>query len=1004
MRRSIILFLSFFPFILLFPQKYNFKNFSVYDGLTQSEIYAICEDRQGNLWFGSEGGGLIKFDGYSFKSYREEDGLMNGFVRVIYQDKNGILWIGTEEGVCTFDGAKFTVVSDANGPGKSSVKSIIQDRKSNLIFGTENNGLYIFDGKKFKNLTTHHGLADNTVFCLYENADSVLIGTKKGLSVFKNSNLKKFEPLTSAAIRSIVKDHKGDIWFATHGNGTFCLCDSGIINYSVQDGLCSNIVYSVSKDKNGSMWFGTAAGISRFQNNTFKNFNQTNGLSSDVVVTISNDSYGNIWFGTSGGGITRFDNERFVHFNENDKMGKQVYSVIQAPNGNMLFGTSIGGVSAYDGKKFSLLKGISGFTESKVRSLYYSNDSNLWIGTHEDGVYLFDNKGFKHYTNKDGLVSNNIIGITADTSGNVWIASSDSGICVYYPKLNTIKSYADLQPAGKTINCIVGDIFGNIWAGDARGILTKITPVVNDTFPPYVKVFNQRNQLLGKGIRSIFCDTMGNMFIGTVGNGIAIFSGKEFKFLTKDDGLKSNNIYLLLLDNQSNLWAGNETGLDKITFNNDFSLKACLHYGKNEGFTGTEVYRNACWKDNNGRLWFGTVNGATVYNNFEDCENRITPSIHISSVKLFFDNKENQLFNDSIFWWNSLPNDLVLSFRKNNISFEYTGIYHRNPESVRYKWILEGFNEEWSPPVKQREITFTNLPPGKYVFKVTACNEYNLWNSIPAAFTFSIKPPLWKELWFKGMAVLILALILWLLFYIRVRQIKAKNKVIHQKLEMEKNIIQLEHEAARLQMNPHFIFNSLNSIQGFITTNNAAQAKYYLAKFARLMRLILENAREEFIPLQNEVDILENYLELEKLSTNNKFDYFISISSSLNPEETEIPPMLIQPFVENAIIHGIKKKDGSGKIKIEFTEKGNNLLLCEITDDGVGREKSALFKQNSNSKHKSTGIAVTKKRLEQFKLQTGADANVQFIDLKDENNNPAGTKVVLALPCEGTSD
>lgn len=216
---------------------------------------------------------------------------------------------------------------------------------------------------------------------------------------------------------------------------------------------------------------------------------------------------------------------------------------------------------------------------------------------------------------------------------------------------------------------------------------------------------------------------------------------------------------------------------------------------------------------------------------------------------------------------------------------------------------------------------------------------------------------------------------------------------------MEKSILELEQEAARLQMNPHFIFNCLNSIQGFIATNDPFQAKKYLAKFAKLMRLILENAREEFIPLQNEINILENYLELEKLSANHKFDFVVTKDESIDPENIQIPPMMIQPFVENAIIHGVKKKEGKGLISVHFKIDGD-LMTCVITDDGIGRKMSGdINRQTRSSSHKSTGISVTQKRLEQYGLHRKVNAGIEFVDL-EQAGNPTGTKVIISTPFE----
>jgi len=386
------------------------------------------------------------------------------------------------------------------------------------------------------------------------------------------------------------------------------------------------------------------------------------------------------------------------------------------------------------------------------------------------------------------------------------------------------------------------------------------------------------------------------------------------------------------------------------------------------------------------------------YNPREEVESKITPKIHLTGLKLFFDNIENTNYADSLSAWYSIPIQLTLPYNQNNLTFSYVGILHRNPEAVQYKWILEGFSKEWSPAITDREATFSNLPPGTYTFKVKACNEFNIWNDVPASFTFTIEPPLWERWWARLTGVAVIIGLIWLVFHFRLERVKAKNKIIQERLEMEKNILELEQEAARLQMNPHFIFNCLNSIQGFISVNDPFQAKKYLAKFAKLMRLILENAREEFIPLQNEISILENFLELEKLSINHKFDFTITMDESIDPEGIQIPPMMIQPFIENAIIHGLKKKEGKGLITIHFSIN-DELLICTLQDNGIGRKKSGQINEEFRPDHKSTGIAVTQKRLEQYGLHRKVKAGIEFVDL-EENGIATGTKVIISSPYE----
>ncbi|NJK85187.1 MAG: hypothetical protein HC906_03720 [Bacteroidales bacterium] len=188
--------------------------------------------------------------------------------------------------------------------------------------------------------------------------------------------------------------------------------------------------------------------------------------------------------------------------------------------------------------------------------------------------------------------------------------------------------------------------------------------MVNDTFPPVITVLGTEKGLTGKAIRTILCDSSGYVYLGTAGTGIAVYNGFRFKFITKNEGLTSNNIYLLIFDENGKLWAGSETGVDKISLSKNCTLESCFHYGKNEGFTSMEVYRNSCWKDHRGNLWFGTVNGATVHHNLADKELNIAPSIYISGISLFFDNSENRLYNDSAYWWNSFPSELKLSYKR----------------------------------------------------------------------------------------------------------------------------------------------------------------------------------------------------------------------------------------------------------------------------------------------------------------------------------------------------
>lgn len=981
-------------------QIYNFKNFSADDGLPEAGVNTICEDQRGNVWIGTQGRGLLRFDGYAFVSYMKDDGLISNIVHSVYEDHEGKLWIGTDEGVCIYDGVRFVAFDQL---GKQPVKAVLQNSSKQYLLATARSGLYRFDGKSLTHIAEKDGLIANNVRGLYVDKKSALwVATGKGVGKYTRHLSETFtyrEGLPSDNVRGISEDIRGNVWFAT-GDGVSRYDGKKFTNFTTGDGLVSNDVYSVLADKRGNVWFGTLRGITKYNGTSFQFYDAGSTQGTNPVTCIYEDSGGNLWFG-SGRGLSKLNSERFINYPANDQMGKKVFAIIQALNGNIICGTSLGGVTAFDGKHYSLWNDI--FQSSTIQAFYYTPDSVLWVGTQDEGAYRFDKSGFQKFTVDDGIASDNITGFVMDSAGNMWLATANNGVSVVRQRDSTtvVRNINASHGLGSNkISAIATDSQDNIWlATEDSGIFTiKLSPDNPDDVS--VTQLSTLNGLSSNTVHSLIIDSNNNIFAGT-SNGISIYDGSRIFAVGKTHGLRSNNIYALIVDDDGNLWAGTERGVDKISFGKSFAEVTTRHYGADDGFKGAEVFRNASCKDSDGNIWFGTANGLVKYNRKEDAGPVHIPYIHITGIKLFFDKIETTPYADTVSAWYPIPPQLTLPYHQNNLSFSFTGVYHQNPHAVRYKWKLEGFNNDWSPPVTEREATFSNLPPGRYTFMVMACNEHNVWNDKPAEFTFTILAPFWEKWWVKYGALLLVALVVWMIVQQRIRRIQARNRIIQEKLEMEKNILELEQEAARLQMNPHFIFNSLNSIQGFITTNDAVQAKRYLAKFARLMRLILENAREEFIPLKNEIDILENYLELEKLSTNHKFDFAISVDKSIDPENTEIPPMMLQPFVENAIIHGIKKKEGKGNIQITFAMEGEDLLRCEISDDGIGRKNSAHINGQVRTDHKSTGIAVTTKRLEQYGIHRKLNAGIRIVDL-EEAGEPRGTRVVVTIPVEAT--
>jgi anti-sigma regulatory factor (Ser/Thr protein kinase) len=545
------------------------------------------------------------------------------------------------------------------------------------------------------------------------------------------------------------------------------------------------------------------------------------------------------------------------------------------------------------------------------------------------------------------------------------------------------------------VNCLVEDKAGRIWFGCESGGIGLIEQ------GKLSRMFTKKDGLASDGITSMTIDQAGYLWIGTAADGVSSLKLSDpafhFETINTASGLTSGNVYLLVTDENDNLIIGTESGLDRLKLDTERRLLELKHFGKTEGFVAIETCRNAVFKDKGGVLWFGTINGLTKFNPHNKARNTLPPNIRITGINLFYEPLEKTSFAGFIGPWGQVTQTLIFKHDQNHIGFDFTGINLSAPENVHYKWKLEGFDKDWSPEVKRKDATYSNLPPGDYTFQVKASNEDGVWNPVPATINFRILKPFWMEVWFIASYSILLALLLLLLFRWRVRVVRKNAEVFRQKLETEKTLLELEQKALRLQMNPHFIFNALNSIQAQITENNEQTARYYLAKFSKLMRMILENSRSSQISLEEEIKTLENYLELEKFSSGDQFDYSIQSDPHLNLEEDLLPPMMIQPFVENAIIHGLKHLNHRGQISISFAKHGN-LLECHILDNGIGRKQAALLnKAQRDEHHKSTALIVTQERLDLLQKEKNI-RSLEIVDLMDASGNATGTEVIIRIP------
>ena len=961
-----------------FSQSYNFKNYTVEDGLPYIHIYDIFQDNKGYLWTGGYGG-LSHFDVNTFVNYSPRNGLVHYSVQTITQDSALNMIIGTIEGLSVFDGKVFTNYTKQTGLKNEHVNSV-SVLGNKIAIATDSGLFYLADKRiteeanlrnesvrKIRSIKNHFiGASSKRIFRIqdklftvqfsflpssdtiitsfeYDKNEVVWLGTNKGLFKLElqktNSNSLKYilDPIIkNTEITCLYSDKANSLWIGTHEN-LFNYSGDKLKNYTLSKEYNANDILSITSDYEQNIWIGTHSGLFKFRDEGFICYDLDDGLKSTMIYPVTVDKQNTIWFGTDRGGMYSFDGLKFTNYNTTNGLPGNTVRGLRFDKTGALWIATEQGLCCKKGNSFSL---VSPFEKTFIQSLYLDKQNRLWLGLTTGIAFIEDiysaNKKVRFLKLPFALEADHLItSFCGDTKGNIWMASFIGGLYMYDGK--------------------------------------EITNVTN-TY-----------HLQTHSVSDIVISKNDKLYIGTL-DGIYIVNpqSKACEKIREEDGLNSNLVYsLLLTDNDQTLWAGTNQGANKIDLESYFKkrINNILSFGKTEGFKGVECNTGGLCLDSTGALWFGTVNGIFKHSPVKYIANDKEPKLSLTNIKLFYD--DTALQQNAV-----LPNSL------NNITFQYTGICLTNPEKVRYIHKLEGFEKNWSPESNQGLVTYSNLPPGKYTFKVRCCNNQGIWTGKPLTFTFTVTPPIWQRWWFILSELVFIGLVIGIIFRVRLNQLKKEQeRETRTQIEISKN----ELKALRAQMNPHFLFNSLNSIQQFILNHKEEEAVFYLNRFARLMRMILNNSEKQAVTLQEEIDSLKIYIDLEKMRFSNKFDYEIKIASNIDADYEQIPTMLLQPYVENAILHGLTPSQHPGMLKINFFTE-NNFIHAVIEDNGIGRKRSREINKDSHRSHASMGMKITQDRLKLMGNIQETTYTARIIDLTNEEGMAAGTRVEITWP------
>ena len=970
MRYAIVLLISCFTTPLL-AQQPIFKNYTVNDGLVANSIRRIFQDSKGFLWIATWEG-LSKYDGHKFTNYSTSNGLSHDLVNDFHEGADGRLYITLNNGDIDII-KETTLIRDTISP-TVVVNRFVHMGGHPVLATTDLHGVQEFTDGNLRQ--PKQAFPNYNFFDLKWINDSLFMAIGDSYVGAFNEKYELIRELRFPSIEfvgsnsKIFRDSKKRIWLGTNygleliGDLTQGTDPIPLLPLPTAFNIpaLQRAVYDIFEDADGSLWFATTGGLVVVKpDGSHQLITVKDGLISNIVNLIFQDKEKNIWFGTEVGlsklvtksSIRLYAMENGVWKNDGQYLlypFKKEHFLVGTRSGSMVFNKLTGSFTPVSESKDELYYNVVANT-----------DPELFVGINK--LVRF-NKTSLRFEKSHPLPAQQVVRIISDKKGNIFFSN--------------MKEF--LFDAGKTdqiifeyrVTGVLIDNNGDLWAATWQNGLFRIRYDVKNN---RMQVKSKDHFFPDEKIRSLFKDSKGNIWVGTryrgvyrfINNGNDSFAISNFD---RGEGLSSSFVKVIREDNLGNIWIGFYQGLDKLIPSGDsfhvFNFSRINNYYTS--IIGMET-------DGDHSLWLATGEGLT---HVIDGEMEKLPAFPVYITRISSPTSIYPLNEDN----------LQLTHRHNQLQFEFSSPAFINEKQVLYSYRLSGSsNPEWTEASNQHIVSYASLQPGNYLFEVRSKGWDGSWGKI-TSFGFSISPPFWQSWWFILIGVFFCATVVFGI-------IKRRIKAIRHESEMKQKIAGTEMMALRAQMNPHFIFNCLNSIDNLIQTDQKEKATDYLAKFAQLIRAILENSKNNMIPCWKDLETLELYLEMEKLRWDNKITYALTIDAEIQQGDYKVPPMIVQPYIENAIHHGLlNKMDADKKLDIEVHLEENNIKYT-ITDNGVGRQKAAEYKKINKPSQIPFGLQITKDRIDLFNQHK--NGSVKITDLYNPQHLPEGTKVEVWL-------
>ena len=794
------------------PHSYSIRNYKAIDGLPQSQVNIMLEDKNGYLWIGTHGGGLARFDGREFKVYTTLDGLLSNIITYLKLDSRGNLWIIHPRGISKFNGVSFKVFNQPGSPINAKRIGRVFELQDTLFFiSAPGNIGKIFNDSVFYwakpadgahvgychlmpdrsvllyrkdssfvvksrqgEYTLSHKKAFSRLYGIFNYEDKVWLTTDKGRFII-NLSSRAFQPADLAVKNHIVHvDTINDVFWTRNGNA---LMKETVGARTQIDTVLTDVeINQVLVDSEGNTWFAThGMGLYKY---FIQDFRRHGPDDLNVVMAIHRDRHGQTWIGSTTKGLWRIKDGDFKSYSYSEEPYRNdVHTIAESPDGVLWLGTSFG-MAKYNRSQdlFQWYTRADGLTSSAIMNLQFDEKGNLYIGTFNGGVNYYDGTSFQSVTMKDGLSSDNVSALHYST---------------HYKKL------------------FVGNEFG-VSALSQRQVEPISIPEIDNA--SVISIHSFRDSLL---------------LIGSGGGGVAIFNpaSRARKMITTHHGLPSDFIYFVAGDADGYLWIGTEKGITRVRLNDDLEIQENLHYDYDNGLTGVETNQNAFYLSDDVKL-FGLIDGLYQFNDL-DRHGRKSFDLHLTSVELFYGQHSVRDYADSVFGFFRLPVNPMLPPEINHITFQYNRVDKRYPKSVKFRYFLENFDKTWSQPSSIDEVTYSNLPPGDYVFRVMATDNQGSWAPATVAYRFTVKTPFYRTTSFMVGLFILLAGIVTLILYMRVKSrvnklVMMERIRVREQESLRKEIARDFHDEMGNQLTRIINYVSLLKLNGSVKNGNQA--------------------------------------------------------------------------------------------------------------------------------------------------------------------------------------